>query len=509
MKLKRRNRIIFFTVSLAVLLTFSRAHSALAQMPTPTPSEEEKRLQQEKALLDLKKGIEEDKKAIRDAQPQASATPLAGDTTLTEGVRLETEIVSYKAMAEAAKIISAEIKHDPTASGATAIAIYDGQTIKDWRFYQALFPSFKGYVQDLKDRYLNALCADADTDAQIIGIYCSAAAPVAAAQAAIPAAVIPSAFAAGTTFVKSFIDLAALFRTDTKIEGKSVTIDQNALVAEVLRRLRIDYGANLELYNPGMFPPRKFAQSETITIVGELFLFKKEADRLIELKEQKKILPQQQLDQNTATLKQLKDELDQVEALLEKLKNLNAALKKARKPAVKKAIRAEITKAKVQLGNLQDKDSLKAQIAGLKPTIDADKATLKALDTEIKTLTEINDRFQSFVDEFLKVGPSGSNALALFIKSEDIDQIMNSTTSYWLEIRSVTAGGNNRTRKNLIWFFAGARVDHSGGVVLEYTLYDHTGAVVKSDKLSRYEGYVEPKKIMQKREKAASFEDPQ
>jgi hypothetical protein len=258
-----------------------------------------------------------------------------------------------------------------------------------------------------------------------------------------------------------------------------------------------------------MFPPRKIDQSETITIVGELFLFKKEADRLIELKEQNKTLPQQQLDQNTAKVKQLEDELDQVEALLEKLENLNAALKKARKPAVKRALRAEITKVKVLLGNLQDKDNLKAQIAGLKPTIDSDKATLKALDTEIKTLTDINDRFQSFVDEFLKVGPSGLNTLALFIKSEDIDQIMNTGTSYWLEIRSVTAGGNNRTRKNLIWFFAGARVDHSGGVVLEYTLYDKTGAVVRSDKLSRYEGYVEPKKIMKKPDKGAKFEDPQ
>jgi hypothetical protein len=509
MKLKRRNQIVFFTVSLTILLTFGMAHSTLAQTPTPTPtpSEEEQRLQKEKALLDLKKGIEEDKKAIRDAQPQASATPLAGDTTLTEGVRLETEIVSYKAMAEAAKIISAEIQSN--VSGATAIAIYDGQTINDWRFYQALLPGFKGYVQDLKDRYLNALCADADTDAQIKLTYCTAAGPIAAARAATPAAVVPEAFAAGATFVKSFIDLAALFRTDTKIEGKSVTIDQNALVAEVLRRLRIDYGANLELYNPGMFPPRKIDQSETIKTVGELFLFKKEADRLIALKEQNKALPQQQLDQNTAKAKELKDELGQVEALLEKLENLNAALKKARKPAVKRAIRAEITKINVQLGSLQDKDNLKAQIEALKPTIDADKATLKSLNTDIKTLTDINDRFQSFVDEFLKVGPSGLNTLALFIKSEDIDKIMNSATSYWLEIRSVTAGGNNRTRKNLIWFFAGARVDHSGGVVLEYTLYDKTGAVVRSDKLSRYEGYVEPKKIMQKPAKGAQFEDPQ
>lgn len=39
-------------------------------------------------------------------------------------------------------------------------------------------------------------------------------------------------------------------------------------------------------------------------------------------------------------------------------------------------------------------------------------------------------------------------------------------------------------------------MDHSGGVILEYTLYKRSGAVIYSDKLSYYEGYVEPKKIV-------------
>jgi hypothetical protein len=506
------NGFAYLLINLVLLLCFLTifgVSTTSAQTPTPTPSEEEQRLQEEKRLLDLQKAIEEDKKAIREAQPKASVTPLSGDTTLTEGVRLETEIVSYKAMAEAAKIISAEIH---TKIGvATALAIYDGQTIKDWRFYQALSPSFKAYVQDLKDRYVTALCAEPALDDTIKGIYCTpAGTPNPATRSAIPAAVVPEAFAAGSTFLKSFIDLAALFRTDTKIEGKSVTIEQNALVAEILRRLRNDYGAGIELYNPAMFPPRKnAAQSETIKTIGELFLFKKEADRLIKLKNSGKPAAQLKLDQDTAQLKAYQDELEQVEALLERLKNFEAALHNTHNPVIKKRLSAEIAKVSVQLGGFKDKDQLKGLIAGLKPTIEADKATIKAIETSVKALTDMNDRFQSFVDEFLKVGPNGMNALALFIKSEDLDQIMNKATSYWLEIRSATAGGNNRTRKNLIWFFAGARVDHSGGVVLEYTLYDRTGAVVYSDKLSHYEGYVQPKKIMQKPPKGTKFEDPQ
>jgi hypothetical protein len=83
----------------------------------------------------------------------------------------------------------------------------------------------------------------------------------------------------------------------------------------------------------------------------------------------------------------------------------------------------------------------------------------------------------------------------MFIKSEDIERIMGNEESYWIEVKSIVAGGNNRTRKNLIWFFLGPRVDHSGGVIAEYTIYDHTGEVVTSDKIAYYEGYKRPKQI--------------
>jgi hypothetical protein len=118
--------------------------------PTPTPSAEELMLQEEKRLTELRRDIELARKAIRDAQPvpekpaappAPTATPLAGDTTL-ENVKLEPEMVSYKAMLEAAYVISEEIKK--TRGGARNIAIYDAQVVKDWRFYQALFPAFEG-----------------------------------------------------------------------------------------------------------------------------------------------------------------------------------------------------------------------------------------------------------------------------------------------------------------------------------------------------------------------------
>lgn len=134
---------------------------------------------------------------------------------------------------------------------------------------------------------------------------------------------------------------------------------------------------------------------------------------------------------------------------------------------------------------------------------------IESLETNIKALTDLNERFLKFVAEFIKPDNSGTNALTLFIKSEDIENALGGSDSYWLEIKSVSAGGNNRTRKNLIWFFAGARVDHSGGVILEYTIYDRTGAVLWSDKLTHYEGYKTPKQIRAKKNpNEKEFKDP-
>lgn len=210
-------------------------------VPTPTPTEEELRLTREKAMLELQRDIELAKKAIRDAQPQPetpaapTATPLTGDTTLTD-VKLEPEIVSYKAMSEAAKKLVKDIDTKFHTGDAEAnnisikkLAVYDAQIVKDWRFYQALFPAFEGQVKDIKQQYQYILCADNDTDSSFKANHCVSElmgknAGGKSAVSLISKSVLPGAFAAGTTLVKSFIDLASLFRTETKIEGKSVTI---------------------------------------------------------------------------------------------------------------------------------------------------------------------------------------------------------------------------------------------------------------------------------------------
>lgn len=501
--------------------------------PNPTPTEEQLKLEQEKRLIELQRDIELAKKAIRDAQPQPapppppSATPLAGDTTLND-VKLEPEIVSYKAMSEAAMMLVRDIDAKLAAEDGNGIkirtlSIYDAQIVKDWRFYQALFPAFEGQVKDIKQQYQDLLCADPDTNGGFKTRHCDSAnmpknSPRTSARMLVGPAAVQGAFAAGTTLVKSFIDLASLFRTDTKLEGKSLTIDESALVAEVFRELKNKHKDNLTLYYPEVFPPRANPdeRSPTVTIIGELFLFKAEADRLIKLKGEQNEADQKTLEEPTAKKHKASQELGQLKQFKETLQKLEESLAQETSPITKRKLRAEIARTKTELSKLvvPDKVDFRIKELTLNITLLEDrmkpiKATLESREATTKSLRELNERFLKFVDQFLKPDNTGTNALTLFIKSEDIQLIMGDHNCYWLEIKAVSAGGNNRTRKNLIWFFTGPRVDHSGGVILNYTIYDRTGAVVLSDKLTHYEGYREPKRLINnKKPDEKEFKDP-
>jgi len=499
-KVTCRLGLMIFLLTSGTLSTFSQEAA-----PSPTPSEEELKLKEEKRLLELRRDIEQAKKAIRDAQPQPptpSATPLAGDTTLDQNVKLEAEMVSDKAMSAAAKDISKEIR--ARVAKATTISVYDAQTVKDWRFYQALSPALQGQVKDIKEQYQ-----------QLLDLSVTVRADQNVRESFTGAADISSAFGAGTTLLKSFVDLTALFRTDTKIEGKSVTIDKSALVGELFRALKNDYAA-ITLYYPEVFPPRKpicegaddavtpppehCVQKKfmTVTIIGDLFNYKKLAEQEIETNKAAKEVINTGIASELEEMGSREEELTQVGKLKARKENLTTALGKEKVPLFRRKLWEEIVEVEAQLGNfggINAEAMLEARISRLAELIRPKKAQIKQLDSEIKQLADLNQRFQDFVDEFVKVDANGVNALSMFIRAEDIEHAMTGDESYWLEIKSVAAGVNNRVRKNFLRYFSGAKVDHSGGVIVEYTLYNKAGAVIYSDKVSVYGGYFEPKKI--------------
>lgn len=521
MKLIRNHRTVLLgIVSVAVLLALATTDAALAQTPTPTPppSEEELKLQEQKRLLELQRDIELAKKAIRDAQPttpeppEPKATPLEGNTTLNSEVRIETTFVTYNAMAHVADAIAKEVSSRVTS--AKNLLIYDAQVVRDWRFHQALFPAFRGQTEDIKNHYVELVCNHPTASQTFKDLYCidkdnqriTSGRQATRERTAI--AGVQAALGAGETLIRSFIDLASLFRTETKIEGVAVTIDQSAFVAEISRALKNQYCRPsalclpIAVYNPAAFHPR-IRESETIFRVGHLFVFKAEADRIIKIQTAEKPTLVTRLNEAVSKRTEAEATLQRVRALRAIIKNLDAALAKETVPHFRDKLWEERAKAEVAVSTLDSEADLEQEIRNLTAAIDQTRASINALDQSVKALTDLNARFQAFVDQFIKVDDKGSSALALFIKSEDIDAIVNSGESYWLEVKPVIGGGNNRTRRNLIWFFAGARVDHSGGIIAEYTLYELTGAIVSSDKIAYYNGYFEPKRIMRGR-----LEDP-
>ena len=516
-RIRNHQTLLLGIVSVAVLLALANTNATLAQTPTPTPtpSAEELRLQEQKRLLELQRDIELAKKAIRDAQPtepeppEPKATPLEGNTTLNSDVRIETAFVSYNAMSHVADAIAEEVSL--RATSAKNILIYDAQVVQNWRFHQALFPAFKGQTEDIKNHYVDLVCNHPSASQTFQDLYCvdkqnqRFTSGGQATRETMATAGVQAALGAGGTLIRSFIDVAALFRTETKIEGVSVSIDQSALVAELSRALKNRYCRpgtpclSIAVYTPAAFPPR-IRDSETLFRVGHLFVFKAEADRIIKIQTSAKPALVTRLNDQVSQKTEAEATLQRVRALQAIIKNLDAALAKETVPHFRNKLWEERAKAEVALSTLDSEADLLQAINNLTAAINQTKAAIKILDDSVKALTDLNDRFQAFVDQYIKVDDKGSSALALFIKSEDIDVIVNSSKeSYWLEVKPITGGGNNRTRRNLIWFFAGARVDHSGGVIAEYTLYETSGAIVSSDKIAYYNGYFEPKRIMRGR----------
>ena len=81
------------------------------------------------------------------------------------------------------------------------------------------------------------------------------------------------------------------------------------------------------------------------------------------------------------------------------------------------------------------------------------------------------------------------------------------TDFYWLQLKVLKAGGNNRIKTNLVVdiFTGGNRLSHSGGVVVEYILFDRNGLAKASDIFTEYSGYIKSGNI-KKKKKAARAE---
>jgi hypothetical protein len=175
----------------------------------------------------------------------------------------------------------------------------------------------------------------------------------------------------------------------------------------------------------------------------------------------------------------LGDTLKQLSENLAEAKKKLAKAEKAQQDLTAKLLELE---SKLQLGSIAD-------------LTDLDEIT-KHADAAIARLTAINAQFDSLVHALITTEAGSANPLTNYIRTE---RLLNKITAddYWLQIKVINAGGNNRIKTNLIVdiFRGGNRVSHSGGVIVQYHLFNSEGQSIRSGTLSDYTSYIDARKI--------------
>ena len=114
-----------------------------------------------------------------------------------------------------------------------------------------------------------------------------------------------------------------------------------------------------------------------------------------------------------------------------------------------------------------------------------------------KGLARINKDFEDFNNLFVdKDGVTKKSAIQKYLDAEEMLEVLKQPNIYLLDIKAISAVGRQRVRKNL--FFLSDKVDHSGGVIVEWTLYDKSASVVGSGVETSYSTYRKPTKIDRK-----------
>lgn len=527
------------TASLLALLTFAvpECHAqTTTATPTPTPkSEEVLRLEEEKAQAELRKAIAEANKAELEAKfPKPTTTPLAGTTTV-EGAVIESQIVSYAHMAAAANELvkqlkekDAKLKEADAKLGIKTLAVYNERDVNLILSYKVALNQLKlmdsGYDQMLESK--PKPCPSPEPDAA------RARMRLESLQVEAATAGVGPALSVARSLFGSFVDLTALLRTNVEIKGQTFDIEEAALVSEVFRAAKASDGLSASLFYPAVFPPNldfnvEEMKSDFLTKLDTLNARKAYAQGLADaLEETQKAMKKSELVIETlkASAEGLTARKKEMEAKLSDLETIYGSADgggrgRRRVPPEKLEVMLELKRAIANLQKQADEILRKpdGKLARAEAARDRSKAELDCLlsklkeawrnpekvDDTISRLRGRNEQFVKFVEGLTKAdNVSGLNSLTSYIKAENMLAALKGadgkdTNFYWLQLKVLKAGGNNRVKTNLVVdiFTGGNRLSHSGGAVVEYILFDRNGQSVASDIFTTYSGYVKADKV--------------
>ncbi len=242
-------RILSFSLCCIVLAVFSLGVSAQDSTPSPTPTPVSAELQElinQNAILEEKKKAAQAAQAIAEAEkaeqaakyPKPTTTPLAGTTEVDAGVKIESEMMAYRSMANAANRIVTDVEGTKDAANIKKLAIHSEAMIRAMLGYNVT----AGQLNELKAEYNNLLVnPPIRNDGKLFKIERFDGGLT---------------IAAATSILGAAVDLLAYFRTDTKIVGNTFKIEEPALTAEVYRAFRKRPAfENIPTYYPAEFPP--------------------------------------------------------------------------------------------------------------------------------------------------------------------------------------------------------------------------------------------------------------
>lgn len=117
------------------------------------------------------------------------------------------------------------------------------------------------------------------------------------------------------------------------------------------------------------------------------------------------------------------------------------------------------------------------------------ESVLHAPDSQMKSETVAALKvLNAAVDSWVAQSASpGENNLYARLRRGEILKGMLDNGAYVLYLKTIAAGGANRTSKNL---FTGSSLYHSGGAVVSYFLLNSTGAVVSAKNIGHYGGFI-------------------
>ncbi|HEX9003900.1 MAG TPA: hypothetical protein VGB07_28570 [Blastocatellia bacterium] len=511
-------------------------------------------MRERNAILTEQKSAAQLEKDILAIQfPQSAATPLEGKTTVSDNSAIESQAVTYQALARAADRMichfnwlkgnsspqtdskveyPCEIK--PASStkplgNLKKLVIYEGNEMDQFMAYGIA----KERLRLMGEEYDKILAPPPRPGGR-------------------PETLSPIApFSIARSFLGAVVDLSALLRTNVEIKGVTVSLEKESLISEVFRAAN-EHNLGAELYSPARFPLNidvnasynllesleklHATQGVAMKLVAEWTTTEKAIDEAgIQQKSLDSAVKSAQAQVGSA-----KDRLKQLHAIacpalsatdvaeIERLENLLTQAQGQAAEEAKTRLR-ELRQAKCRHWSvatelqIEDAESSFVSLAASHKKLNKDLSdvTIKLADLDkdrkklqqklkeawrtdagsdeaITRLAALNGQFDQFVTALARVdNASGLNLLTSYLKTERMSQLVHGDSSYWLQLSVVKAGGNNRIKTNLLVdvFTGGNRVSHSGGAVIQYVLYNSAGKAIAADTIPAYTGYIKSKKV--------------